>query len=360
MSAALIPASSDDQLDAITLIENDHRVVEGLFTTFENLGPDGDTAERWRTVHSAIEELRLHATMEEQVFYPAVQEALGEEGDELVEESLREHAEVKETLAEIEALDAPSTVFQQRVTALIEEVRHHVDEEEQEILPKLREALDSQVLIRLGEELESAKLTMLGIPATGEPESVGEGITRPETVLGLGEPEEGLVIGDGVAADTPSGQTPATSPPGRKSTSKRSSKKSTSSGSKRSTSGSATSSSSKRSRSKRTSSKTATSKRPASKSSTSKRTSAGTSSSKRTGRTARVVYRVTPTPTGRWAVARKGAARPSATFDRKPQAVARGRELAKRPALGQLVVHGQDGKIQQEFTYGEATRRTKS
>jgi hypothetical protein len=60
-----------------------------------------------------------------------------------------------------------------------------------------------------------------------------------------------------------------------------------------------------------------------------------------------------------WELTRKGAKRASGLFDRKPEAVARGKELAKRSRLGQLVVHGQDGKIQGEFTFGEDPRRTK-
>src|SRR4051794_24241581 len=190
----------EEQLDAITLVENDHRVVEGLFENYERLGRDGEPGERWRTVRSMVEELRLHAAMEEQVFYPAVQEALGDAADELVEESLREHAEAKEALDEIEALEPTGAVFHERVTALIEEVRHHVDEEEQQILPKLREALDTQVLQRLGEELEGAKLTLLGV-------MVGRGATVTVTGTpseGAGG-EEGPVIGDGDAGtDRPS------------------------------------------------------------------------------------------------------------------------------------------------------------
>src|SRR3954469_21598299 len=198
MSAALIPASNDEQLDAITLIENDHRVVEGLFEAYENIGADGEAAQRWRIVHSMIEELRLHASMEEQVFYPAVQEALGD-ADELVEESLREHADAKQTLEEIEALPATSGVFHERGTALIEEVRHHVDEEVQQILPKLREALDSHMLLRLGEELEGSKLTMLGVAATGEDVDAGVAVRTEPLAAGGGGPEEGVVIGAGAA-----------------------------------------------------------------------------------------------------------------------------------------------------------------
>jgi hemerythrin superfamily protein len=311
------PASSDEQLDAITVIENDHRVVDGLFDTYERLGRDGDPAERQRTVRSMIDELRLHASMEEHVFYPAVQEALDEEGGELVEAALLEHAEAKETLDEIEALDVSSDGFHERVTALIEEVRHHVDEEEQEILPKLREALDSQVLLQLGGELESAKLTLLGVPSTGE-----------------GGAEEGVVIGDAKRSGGRRRTTAKKTATVRKTSAKKTSAKKT------------------------TAKKTSSPKTSAKKTSANRRGATKVTSGRAS--TARLVYHVKPTQSGRWSVAKRGAARPSATFDRKTEAVARGKELAKRPSRGQLVVHGLDGKVQGEFTYGDDPRRTKN
>jgi hypothetical protein len=306
-------------------------------------------------VRTLIEELRLHAAMEEQVFYPAVQEALGDQGDELVEESLREHAEAKETLEELEALEPISGTFHDRVTALIEEVRHHVDEEEQEILPKLREALDSQVLIRLGEELEGAKMTLLGVAVTAETGTPQRPV--PPEALAAGGAEEGVVIGDseaeaegrmerlGAIGDR-EGRGPRTRSKGASATrgAKPTAKKSTA---KRG------SSATKKSTAKRGSTTTkGVAKKASSPTSGAKRTAATTTSP-------RLVYHVKPTRSGRWAVARKGAARPSATFDRKPEAVARGRELARRGSKGQLVVHGQDGRIQNAFTYGSDPRRTR-
>src|SRR3954463_1343917 len=283
MSARMVPSPQPDQHDPIALIEGDHRLVDALFEHYERLGAEGDSDERRRTVHSIIEELRLHAAIEEQLLYPAIQEALGEPGDELVEKSLLEHAEAKETLDEIEALDVTTHVFHERVTALIEEVRHHVDEEEQELLPKLREALDSQVLERLAEEPQSAKLTLLGIVAGQEAE--------PAPGIAAGGSEEGVVIGDAGTYEQPQRVTPKTAPTARPKPKKATAKKATSSRS--------------------------TAKKPAAKKPSTSRSGGKTASRS----TARLQYHVTPTSTGRWAVAQKGAARPSATFDRKPEAV---------------------------------------
>jgi hemerythrin-like domain-containing protein len=356
MSAQPTPASSGEQLDAITLIENDHRVVEGLFETYEGLGPDGNVPERQRTVHSMIEELRLHAAMEEQVFYPAVQEALGDEADELVEESLREHAEAKQTLDELDALEPSAEKFHQRVTELIEEVRHHVDEEEQEILPKLRAALDSQVLLQLGEELEGSKMTLLGVAVTAEAPSPPAG----------GLPEEGLVIGEAETAAVeqlerladPADRSGLTSrPPAKRGTTAKT-KSSAKRTSAKKTSATRGTTAKTKSSAKRTSAKKKTS---ATRGTTAKTKSSARKTSVRSSsrRTKRLVYHVKPTGSGRWAVALQGAARPSATFDRKTEAVARGRELARRRERGRLVVHDRDGRIQDQFTYGDALGRTK-
>jgi hemerythrin superfamily protein len=324
MSAQLQPSEGQrEPTDAIALIEDDHRKVDDLFDRYERLGREGDLAERGRVVGSIVDELRLHAAIEEQVLYPAIEEALPDDGPELVEGSLREHAEAKQTLDGIEMLGTSSDDLHDRVTSLIEEVRHHVEEEETDILPRLREALDSEQLMALGEELRGAKMTLLGV--------VEHGGVREEPPAGPPQrtsAEEGLVTGDAE---------PMPRPPTRraKTTAQRPATK-------------------QRRPARKAAPKTARAK-PTSKSSARRKTTAAPPSRTR----ARPVYRVKPTPTGRWVVARKGAARASATFDTKSDAVARGKELAKRGGSGQLVVHGRDGRIQNEFTYGDGPRRAR-
>lgn len=67
----------------------------------------------------------------------------------------------------------------------------------------------------------------------------------------------------------------------------------------------------------------------------------------------RDVYHVTPNSNGGWDVKKEGGRRPSAHADRKSDAIARGKELAKKVPLGQIKIHKQDGKIQTEYTYGK-------
>jgi hemerythrin superfamily protein len=106
-------------------------------------------------VDQIIRELSVHAAIEEAYFYPEVKKALGE-GGELVDESLHEHQEVKETLAALEDMDPADAAYDQKVASLIADVRHHV-EEEGEMFPKLRTALGPEQLHDIGEKLADGK-----------------------------------------------------------------------------------------------------------------------------------------------------------------------------------------------------------
>ena len=102
-----------------------------------------------------IRELSIHAAIEEQVLYPAMRKALPD-GETLVQEAIDEHQQVKETLAAIERADTP-TERDPLLTRLIGNVRHHVEEEETELFPKLRASITVSELRDLGGKLASAK-----------------------------------------------------------------------------------------------------------------------------------------------------------------------------------------------------------
>jgi len=140
--------------DAISLLTEDHRTVEQLFADYER-GLQGPEAKR-QVVDQLIRELSVHAAIEEAYFYPEVKKALGE-GGELVDESLHEHQEVKETLAALEDMDPADAAYDQQVAALIADVRHHVEEEEGEMFPKLRSALSAEQLHDIGDKLADGK-----------------------------------------------------------------------------------------------------------------------------------------------------------------------------------------------------------
>jgi hemerythrin superfamily protein len=142
-------------MDGITLLRQDHKTVEGLFKRFEKAGENAHKAKR-EVVDRIIAELAVHAAIEEQVFYPAVREAVPDAEDEVLE-GLEEHHIVKWTLAELEGLPADHERFDAKVTVLIESVRHHVEEEEGELFPQVRKALGRKRLGELGEAMEKAK-----------------------------------------------------------------------------------------------------------------------------------------------------------------------------------------------------------
>ncbi|MET0144756.1 MAG: hemerythrin domain-containing protein [Ilumatobacteraceae bacterium] len=144
-------------MDAITLLRNDHKTVEQLFKRFEKTG-DGALVEKRQIVDRIVEELSIHATIEEQLFYP-VARATVPGTEEIALESLEEHHIVKWVLSELDGMDPAAERFDAKVTVLIESVRHHVEEEEGEFFPKVRNELGRKALGDLGEALEKAKLS---------------------------------------------------------------------------------------------------------------------------------------------------------------------------------------------------------
>jgi hemerythrin-like domain-containing protein len=141
--------------DAIALLKQDHRDVNALFKQFERAA-SGARAKRSRLVQTIIEELSRHAAIEELAFYPAVRrEVAGSTPDVL--EAIEEHHVVKWLLYELEGLSPADERFEAKVTVLIESVRHHVREEENELFPLVRARLGRERLLAIGDELRAAK-----------------------------------------------------------------------------------------------------------------------------------------------------------------------------------------------------------
>ena len=143
--------------DAIEVLKRDHRDVEQLFKTFEGLGP-GAHKRRRSVVDKIIAALSRHAAIEELIFYPRIRADVPATEDAVLE-SLEEHHIVKWTLSELEDLPAEDERFTAKVTVLMESVRHHVKEEEQDLFPKVRKALGRKELADLGDELAAAEKT---------------------------------------------------------------------------------------------------------------------------------------------------------------------------------------------------------
>ena len=142
-------------MDAITLLKTDHAEVEKLFKTYEKLG-DRALKSKQRTVSSIIKALSVHAAIEEQVFYPAVRNEVEKAEDDVLE-AIEEHHIVKWVLSELENLSPDDERYDAKVKVLIENVRHHVQEEEGERFPQARKALGRKRLEQIGEALEASK-----------------------------------------------------------------------------------------------------------------------------------------------------------------------------------------------------------
>lgn len=169
-------------MDAITLLKDDHQRVEKLFKRFEAAG-ERAYVEKRQIVDRIIEELSVHAAIEEQLFYPVTRATVAPVED-IALESLEEHHVVKVVLAELQRMDPEHERFDAKVTVLIENVRHHVDEEEDDYFPKVRDALGRKALGELGEAMQRAKATAPTRPHPMAPDEP-PGVTVAGTVAGM-------------------------------------------------------------------------------------------------------------------------------------------------------------------------------
>ena len=142
-------------MDAITLLKDDHKTVEKLFKRFEKAG-DGAYKEKATVADKIREELSRHAAIEEQLFYPVIR-ATVDDVEDLTLESLEEHHIVKWVLSELDDMDPKDERFTAKMTVLIENVRHHVEEEEDDLFPKVRDAIGRKDLGALGDAMERAR-----------------------------------------------------------------------------------------------------------------------------------------------------------------------------------------------------------
>ena len=142
--------------DAVELIKSDHRKVEQLFREFEEAG-DRAYKTKQELVGQIVEELEVHATIEEEIYYPAVEAKARKDGKELIAEAVEEHHVVKILLGELRSMSSEDEAFDAKVTVLMENVRHHVEEEESELLPQSEKILGTDELTRLGEQMAARK-----------------------------------------------------------------------------------------------------------------------------------------------------------------------------------------------------------
>ncbi len=141
--------------DAIVLLKNDHREILKTFRDFEKLGPDAHVR-KGQLVTRMIELLTVHTYIENEVMYPRVRELLPALEDDVLE-SYEEHHVADVLVTELAAMTSDAERFTAKTTVLIENVRHHIEEEEQDWFPQVRDGLGRKVLQEIGEEMIEAK-----------------------------------------------------------------------------------------------------------------------------------------------------------------------------------------------------------
>ena len=146
---------------ALALLQQDHREVEAYFDEYETLKSDREKEALALKICLA---LQIHAQIEEEIFYPAARDAL--EDAELIDKAIVEHSAARQLINEIEALEAGDQLREAKVKVLGEQVRHHVEEEENELFPQLQgEKLDLETL---GREIATLKQELLTELAEGK------------------------------------------------------------------------------------------------------------------------------------------------------------------------------------------------
>ena len=141
--------------DAIVILKNDHKEIRKTFSDFEKLGDDAHKT-KGQLVYKMIELLTVHTYLENEVMYPRVRELLPEVEDDVLE-SYEEHHVADVLVMELYAMKPDAERFTAKATVLIENVRHHIEEEEEEWFPKVREGLSRKVLQEIGAEMEAKR-----------------------------------------------------------------------------------------------------------------------------------------------------------------------------------------------------------
>lgn len=142
---------------ALEMLEADHRKVEMLFDQYEEMKEEAGDDEKRELSQRICMELKVHTQVEEELFYPWARENMEEE--DLIEEATVEHQSAKDLIAQLEGAGEIDETYDAKVKVLGEYVRHHVQEEENEMFPKV-ESMQEE-LDELGQEMTARKVELM-------------------------------------------------------------------------------------------------------------------------------------------------------------------------------------------------------
>jgi hemerythrin superfamily protein len=141
--------------DAIVILKEDHKRIKKLFREFQNAGEDAEAA-KGRIVKRILEELTVHTYLENEVMYPEVRKLLPDLEDDVLE-SYEEHHVADVLSSELFLMGADDERFDAKTTVLIENVTHHIDEEEKDWFPKVRQGVGRKQLQELGARMNELR-----------------------------------------------------------------------------------------------------------------------------------------------------------------------------------------------------------
>jgi len=167
--------------DAIALLKVDHKKVKALLASLEKTTEK--SADRRSKLLAQIEsEVKVHATVEEELFYPAFRDAVKKKDDrEMYQEALEEHHVVDLVMPEVKACDPAGEVFAAKAKVLKEIIEHHADEEEKEMFKVARKVMSAAELRELGARIAQRKkqLKAMGSPRLGQATGASRGSSQP-------------------------------------------------------------------------------------------------------------------------------------------------------------------------------------
>ena len=152
-------------MNALDLLIADHNRVRGLFARFTSAQDDGDVSTMVALAAKIFDELTVHTTIEEEIFYPAIHDT-DDDIAETVDEGVQEHHVAKVLMDELDQVEAGSDEWIAKMTVLIESVQHHAEEEESELFPPLRRP-QAALLEEMVPQLEARKRE-LGAPVLAD------------------------------------------------------------------------------------------------------------------------------------------------------------------------------------------------